>query len=300
MLPNASTNGILILDKPLGLTSNRCLQIVKRLLGSDKAGHTGALDPLASGVLPLCFGEATKVSQFLLDADKGYRAVIELGIATASGDKDGEVTRWEAVPDLALPELTAVLAGFVGAQFQEAPVYSALKQGGVPLYKLARAGQPVIPKIREIHIHTLDLLRWQKPFLEIRVNCSKGTYIRKLAEDIGIALGTVGCLAALRREKAGPFTLEQALTLERVEELLRVEPRQLIECLLPLDQALSHLPALQVSEEQTLHLRQGKRVTAGTDPITDGCLLRIYCGGIFIGLAENESGKLQPKRLLSY
>jgi tRNA pseudouridine55 synthase len=300
MLPNTTIDGILILDKPLGLTSNRCLQIVKRLLGSDKAGHTGALDPLASGVLPLCFGEATKVSQFLLDADKGYRAVIELGIATASGDKDGEVMRREAVPDLAVPELAAVLAGFVGAQVQEAPVYSALKQGGVPLYKLARAGQPVIPKIREIHIHALDLLRWEKPFLELRVSCSKGTYIRKLGEDIGIALGTVGCLAALRREKAGPFTLAQALTLERVEELVSIDPRHLTEGLLPMDQALSHLPALQVSAEQTLHLRQGKRVTVGTGPIADANLLRIYCEGVFIGLAENEAGTLQPKRLLSY
>ncbi|MDY6983020.1 MAG: tRNA pseudouridine(55) synthase TruB, partial [Pseudomonadota bacterium] len=183
-------DGLLILDKPSGPTSNRCLQQVKHLLRAAKAGHTGALDPLASGVLPLCFGEATKVSQFLLDSDKAYRARVKLGITTATGDSEGEVLASAPVPTFSVDEIETALAKFRGVITQQPSIYSALKQNGVPLYQLAREGKEITPKFRDVTIHSLQLLAHEGDEIDIEVSCSKGTYVRTLAEDIGKALGT--------------------------------------------------------------------------------------------------------------
>src|SRR5690606_22975216 len=212
-------DGILIMDKPSGMTSNKRLQIVKRQYAAEKAGHTGALDPMATGVLPLCFGEATKVSQYLLDADKRYVARVHLGVTTTTGDADGEVTTRCAVPELSSDRIEEVLASFVGEIEQVPSVYSALKQDGVPLYKLARQGKEIREKRRTITIHSIALQDWSSPDLEIDVRCSKGTYIRSLAEDIGKQLGCGAHLTALRRSGAGPYSLDDCHTLAELDAL---------------------------------------------------------------------------------
>ncbi len=290
-------DGILILDKAPGLTSNKCLQQVKHLLKAAKAGHTGALDPLASGVLPLCFGEATKVSQFLLDSDKVYRARIQLGVTTTTGDSEGEVLATLPVPAFSPEQIEAALQRFRGLITQQPPIYSALKQNGVPLYKLARAGKAIEPKFRDVTIYSLDLVSHQGAELDIEVSCSKGTYIRTLAEDIGKVLGTGGHITVLRRLKAGPFVLAASLTLDEMTAL--VAAGELEARLITADQAVSDLPQVQLDAEHTKHLRQGKIVTlVGTTPAPH---VRVYCGEEFIGLAElGEGGLLRAKRLLRY
>lgn len=292
-------NGVLVLDKPVGLSSNQCLQRAKRLLKADKAGHTGALDPLASGVLPLCFGEATKVAQYLLESDKTYRTTILLGVKTASGDRDGDIVSKRDVPHFTLDTIEVVLQRFIGTITQQPSIYSALKQNGVPLYKLARAGKEIVPKFREIQIHTIELLRWQHPELELRVTCSKGSYIRTLAEDIGEALGCGAHVTALRREQAGPFVLAQAITLERLAELTGEGKELPSGILLPVDLPLQHLPSLQLNEAEMRRLRQGQVVMLPS-PLEDG-VIRVYCKDEFIGIGEVRSGNtLAAKRLLSY
>lgn len=294
-----AVNGVLVVDKPVGMSSNQCLQRAKRLLQADKAGHTGSLDPLACGVLPLCFGEATKVAQFLLDSDKTYRTVVQLGVKTTSGDRDGDITATAEVPDFSEAQILAVLQKFTGTITQQPSIYSALKQNGVPLYKLARAGKEIIPKFREIRIHALELLRWQRPELELRVVCSKGSYIRTLAEDIGDALQTGAHLSYLQREQAGPFALADSISLERLQALLASGQPLPAGWLQPIDLPLQHLAALQLNETETRRLRQGQLVLLAT-PMADG-MVRVYCGDEFIGIGEIRSGNgLMAKRLLSY
>jgi tRNA pseudouridine55 synthase len=289
-------DGLLILDKPSGQTSNKCLQHVKHLLRAAKAGHTGALDPLASGVLPLCFGEATKVSQFLLDSDKVYRARVKLGITTTTSDSEGEVLTTMKVPALSSAQVEAVLAQFRGVITQQPSIYSALKQNGVPLYKLARAGKEIEPKFRDVTIHKLDLLALDGDELDIEVSCSKGTYVRTLAEDIGKALGTGAHIIALRRLKAGPFALASSLTMAELEQL--VSAGSLDARLIPADKAVAHLPSVQLAVDQTRCLRQGKVVPLGDVSASD---VRVYCGDEFIGLGEVDvDGTLRAKRLMQY
>jgi tRNA pseudouridine55 synthase len=290
-------DGILILDKAPGLTSNKCLQQVKHLLQAAKAGHTGALDPLASGVLPLCFGEATKISQFLLDSDKVYRARIRLGVTTTTGDSEGEVLATVPVPAFSAERIETALQLFRGLITQQPPIYSALKQNGVPLYKLARAGKHIEPKFRDVTIHRLELVAREGADLDIEVSCSKGTYIRTLAEDIGKELRSGGHITALRRLKAGPFALAASLTIE--EMIALAEAGKLETRLIAADQAVTDLPQVLLDAEQTRHLRQGKVVTlTGAAPSPN---VRVYCGEEFIGLAElGEGGLLQAKRLLAY
>jgi tRNA pseudouridine55 synthase len=290
-------DGLLILDKAIGLTSNKCLQQVKRLLGAAKAGHTGSLDPLASGVLPLCFGEATKISQFLLDSDKTYRARVRLGVSTTTGDSEGDALSSAPVPAFTQEQIELMLTRFEGVINQTAPVYSALKQDGVPLYKLARAGRPIEPKCREITIHHIVLLSWQHPDIELEVLCSKGTYIRTLAEDVGKALGTLAHLTALRRINAGPFSLKDSLTLAEMEAL--ADSGALEGKLVPADSAINVLPAVTLNVQQTRLLRQGQNVELS------GALacahVRVYCGDEFIGVgAISAEGKLGARRLLKY
>jgi tRNA pseudouridine55 synthase len=287
-------NGILLLDKPAGYTSNQALQAVKHLLLARKAGHTGSLDPLATGLLPLCFGEATKVSQFLLDADKRYWVAIRLGQTTSTYDAEGAVLLTRPV-HLTRPAIDAALGRFQGEIQQIPPMYSAIKQAGQPLYKLARAGIEVERPPRRVVIHALHLVRWQDDLLELSVSCSKGTYIRSLAHDLGEILGCGGHVTALRRLATGGFLVEQAVTLEAFQNL---PDGGRLACLLPLDQALTHLPAVNLSLNAAYYLCQGQVVTAPHD-LSMG-IVRLYeAGGRFLGLGEVQlDGRVAPKRLL--
>ena len=284
--------GILLLDKPLGLTSNAALSRAKRVLGIRKAGHTGALDPLATGLLPLCFGQATKVSAFLLDADKGYLADVTLGRTTASGDAEGEVTGEREVPHLDRAALEAVLDEFRGPIDQVPPMYSALKHKGKRLHELARAGIEVERKSRRVTIHQLDLVEFEPSRIVLRVGCTKGTYIRSLAMDIGERIGCGAHLGALRREFAGPFTLADAVTLEALEGMDADAARGL---LLSSDAALPHLPGVELDDDQAAAIRHGKAVALGRS-LPD--LVRIYNRGNFLGLGQTDPhGVLRVRRL---
>ncbi|MFU8878079.1 MAG: tRNA pseudouridine(55) synthase TruB, partial [Wenzhouxiangellaceae bacterium] len=275
-----------------GLTSNAALTRAKRVLGIRKAGHTGALDPLATGLLPLCFGEATKVSAFLLDADKGYLAELELGAETASGDAEGEIIARSEVPVLSVEDIERVLDGFRGEIDQVPPMYSALKHQGRRLHELARAGIEVERKPRRVTIDELQLLRFDSPRMALRVRCSKGTYIRSLAMDIGQVLGCGAHLTALRRDRSGPFRLEDASTMERLEEMEVDAARAL---LLPADRALVALPEVHLDSPGTADIRQGRPVTtdaAQADPV------RIYGDGRFLGIGRvDDHGLLRVRRL---
>mgnify|MGYP006288020815 CR=1 FL=1 len=287
-------SGILLLDKPAGLTSNQALGRVKRLLGIRKAGHTGALDPMATGLLPLCFGEATKISAFLLDADKRYLAELKLGVTTDSGDADGAVTASADVPMLDRDDIEPVLARFRGAIEQVPPMVSALKHKGKRLHELARAGIEVERKPRPVTIHTLDLLDVERDRLTLRVDCTKGTYIRSLGMDIGDALGCGAHLTALRRERSGPFDLVDAVDLDTLESNGEAAARAR---LLPADLALADRPSVELDAERAARLQQGQAVDAegeAADPV------RIYSEGVFLGLGRvDERGILRPRRLFN-
>ncbi len=283
-------DGILLLDKPAGMTSNRALQAVKHAWGACKAGHTGSLDPLATGLLPLCFGEGTKISQFLLDADKRYRATLRFGVSTTTYDSEGDVVSERPV-GFAEAQLRAVLGQFLGTIAQIPPMYSAIKLGGQPLYKRARAGQTVERAPRWVHIHTLELLRFAGTEAELEVHCSKGTYIRSLVHDLGEQLGCGAHLTALRRLQTGPFLLEQALSLAEAQNLTQPQA-----ALIPLDVALHHIPALALAQTEAERLHQGQTVQLGsTDDIKR---VRIYGPDrSFLGLGEVVAGILHARRL---
>lgn len=293
-----SISGILILDKPAGVSSNGALQKVRWLLNSDKGGHTGSLDPLATGVLPLCFGEATKFSRYLLDADKAYEAEVRLGQTTNTGDAEGEVLETRPV-NISLEQAEAVLPQFRGDIMQVPPMYSALKQDGQPLYKLARAGEVVERKARSIHIAALELLSLEGDLLRLRVSCSKGTYIRTLAEDIGRELGCGAHIAGLRRIVAGPFDLSRAVTLD---ELIALHDEQGSEALdrylLPCDAGLLDWPQVTLTEHTTYYWQNGQPVRAPDAPVSG--MVRVYSHQQeFIGVAEiDEDGLVAPRRLI--
>lgn len=293
-----SISGILILDKPAGVSSNGALQKVRWLLNSDKGGHTGSLDPLATGVLPLCFGEATKFSRYLLDADKAYEADVRLGQTTNTGDAEGEVLETRPV-NISLEQAEAVLPQFRGDIMQVPPMYSALKQDGQPLYKLARAGEVVERKARSIHIAALELLSLEGDLLRLRVSCSKGTYIRTLAEDIGRELGCGAHVAGLRRIAAGPFDLSRAVTLD---ELIALHDEQGSEALdrylLPCDAGLLDWPQVTLTEHTTYYWQNGQPVRAPGAPVSG--MVRVYSHQQeFIGVAEiDEDGLVAPRRLI--
>lgn len=293
-----SISGILILDKPVGVSSNGALQKVRWLLNSDKGGHTGSLDPLATGVLPLCFGEATKFSRYLLDADKTYEALVRLGQTTDTGDAEGQVLETRPV-DISVEQVETVLPQFRGDIMQVPPMYSALKQDGQPLYKLARAGEVVERKARPVHISSLELLELDGELLRLRVSCSKGTYIRTLAEDIGRELGCGAHVAGLRRTVAGPFDLSRSVTLD---ELIALHDEQgseaLDQYLLPSDAGLLDWPEVTLSEHTTYYWQNGQPVRAPGSPASG--LLRVYSHQQeFIGVAEiDDDGLVAPRRLI--
>jgi tRNA pseudouridine55 synthase len=291
----SSLNGVLLLDKPAAITSQRALARAKALLGAAKAGHTGTLDPAATGLLPLAFGEAAKFAQSLLDADKAYIAGIRLGVTTTTGDLEGEViSRSHVIPELA--ELDAVLARFRGEIEQVPPMYSALKRDGKPLYAYARAGVAVPRAPRRITIHALDVLSAGGDELVVHVVCSKGTYIRTLAEDIGGALGCGACLFSLRRTRVGPFRIEEAVGLDALEAMPEAERR---ERLRPMDTLVCDLPRVALTDEQARRMERGQAVECPT-PVPDG-LVRIYGpGSAFLGVAHAASpGRLTPRRLIA-
>ncbi|HET6726196.1 MAG TPA: tRNA pseudouridine(55) synthase TruB [Gammaproteobacteria bacterium] len=297
--PRRDVDGILLLDKPAGLTSNRALQAVKRLFAARKAGHTGTLDPLATGLLPLCFGEATKVSGFLLDADKGYRVRCRLGVATTTGDADGEVIETAAMPPVLAPaDVEAALAAFRGRISQTPPMYSALKHEGRRLYELAREGKEVERKPREIEIYDLRLLEMEGDMLEYDVHCSKGAYVRTLSEDIARALGTVGHVAALRRYKVGAFDEADAVTLAELEEAAEGGMAALDAKLAPIDGALTHWPAVDLNADSAYYLTRGQAVFVAGAP--GDAWLRLYGPEKrFLGIgAVDSTGKVAPKRLI--
>jgi tRNA pseudouridine55 synthase len=287
-------SGILLLDKPLGLSSNAALQRVRTLFDRAKAGHVGSLDPLATGMLPVCLGEATKIAGDILAGRKRYRFTIALGSATRTGDAEGEVIQRAAVPALDHAQVLALLARFRGPQSQVPPMYSALKRDGQPLYRLARAGVTVPRAPRSIELFELTLRALGPAHLELETLCSKGTYIRVLAEDLAAALGTCGHVAALRRVAVEPFENEPMHTLESLAQL-RAAGTPLP--LLALDFALQHLPAVHLGELDSERCRQGQRVAASAA----GPRVRIYDSqGHFMGLGEADlSGGLQPRRLFN-
>ena len=288
-------HGILLLDKPLGLSSAGAVARVKYLFNARKAGHTGALDPLASGLLPICFGEATKFGSQLLDADKTYRVTVRLGERTPSADRESEVIETRELPVFSREQLQRALADFPRDYQQIPPMHSALKQEGKPLYEYARAGITREPAARSITIHELQLLEWQAPDLSFDVRCTKGAYIRVLAEDLAAQLGTIGHLAALRRLAVAPFRAEPQWSFEVLESLSR-EGRH--RALLPVDAALHAWRRFDLPAGGVNALRQGQTVDVAVE--LPG-MVRIYADGLgFLGLGEIEAaGLLKPLRLIS-
>ena len=287
-------DGVLLLDKPAGVGSNAVLQTAKRLYAAEKAGHAGTLDPLASGLLPILFGEATKFSQFALDADKAYLARARLGVTTTTGDAEGAVLERRPC-DVRAADIEPVLARFRGEIEQVPPMYSALKHAGRPLYAIAREGGEVPRAARRIHVLELELLAFTGDSLELRVLCSKGTYVRTLAEDIGLALGCGAYLAALRRIAAGGFRIEEATTLEQLQaESADERTRRL----LPLERLLAGLPRVELPAPLAMRFRQGQSLSVPQAPVGRCCVFGIE--GRLLGLGEGRAhGLLHPRRLVS-
>ena len=290
-------HGIVLLDKPRGLTSNQALQRVKRLCNANKAGHSGSLDPLATGMLPICFGEATKLSGFMLAANKCYEVRATLGTATATGDADGNVIEQAPVPALSEQAVLAAIDRFVGTIEQVPPMYSALKHEGQRLYALARKGIEIDRPPRTIEIHSLELLSYDSPTLELRVRCSKGTYIRTLVEDLAKALGTLGHVTDLRRLAVAPFEGQEMTTLAVAEAAAEAGPEQIDALLLPMDSALADWPRLVVAPENAKRLVQGQTVPA--EPGWPESKVLLYVPGQrFFGIGEIlPHRRLVPKRI---
>jgi tRNA pseudouridine55 synthase len=301
-------HGILLLDKRLGVSSNKALQEVRRLFNANKAGHTGSLDPLATGLLPLCFGEATKVSALMLDDNKRYQVVVQLGVMTDTGDREGAVIETKPVPELSIGDVLSCLEKFTGEIDQVPPMYSALKLNGKKLYELAREGITVERKARHITIFELKLLDFSKDQMTLEVFCSKGTYIRSLAEDIGHDLGCGATVKELRRLEAGQFNIENART---IEQLTAMDQPNLLQCLINADKPLEALPSVQLTDEQTICIKHGQSLdllpfdqlrvngTSGSLETMQGTV-RMYNDAVFLGLGEMRlDGKLAPKKLFN-
>ncbi len=287
-------SGILLLDKPCGLSSNAALQRVRRLFEREKAGHVGSLDPLATGMLPICLGEATKVAADILAGRKCYRFTVALGARTATGDAEGAVTERAPVPALERTHIEAVLGRFLGRGEQVPPMYSALKRDGEPLYRLARAGVTVARQPRTIEVWSLNLLALTPESLGLEVLCSKGTYVRVLAEDIAVALGTLGHVGVLRREYVEPFAGQPMHSLASLEA---IRAGGAWPPLLPIDAPLGHLPAVRVELEKARRLCAGQAVLAAGAP--RAARVRLYQDQTFLGMGETDAaGRVHPRRLL--
>jgi len=296
MEASVRVDGVVFLDKPVGLSSNAALQRARRAFGADHAGHTGTLDPLASGLLPIVLGEAAKFSHALLDADKEYLAAVALGRTTATGDAEGATLEERAVPAFDDAALQACLASFRGPIEQVPPMYSAIKRGGRPLYSYARRGETVERAARMVTISTLELCGRGAGTLELRVRCSKGTYVRTLAEDIGRALGCGAHLSALRRTAVGAFGIEQCVALEALE---RASPAERAALIHPADTLLAGMPRVDLDAAQSARLQKGQSVEESPTPVDPAETARAYGpAGQFIGVVERRAGRLHARRLM--
>ena len=288
--------GVLVLDKPTGMTSNGALQAVRRLFRARKAGHTGSLDPLASGVLPLCFGEATKLSGWLLDACKTYEVTARMGERTDTADATGVVIEYHEVPELTADRVASALDQFVGEIEQVPPMYSALKRNGRRLYEMARKGESVERPSRNVTIHTLELIGIEGIDVRVRVVCSKGTYVRTLVEDIAASLGTVGHVTELRRTASGPFSESGAVTIETLEgEGAAARDKRL----LPPDSAVPDLPVVNLDSAEVDRIRCGQRIGCRASDIRGPARLH-GPDGQMIGIGEIEGGRLSPRRIFAW
>ena len=294
-------DGIILLDKPLGRSSNSALQKVRYLFNAKKAGHTGSLDPLATGVLPICFGQASKVTSFLLDSDKRYRCTAQLGVTTTTGDKEGDELDIKEVTAFTEDDIEKVLTNFRGAIEQIPPMHSALKHNGQPLYKLARQGIEIERKVRHVTIHELNIVEFNKDSITLDVKCSKGTYIRTLAQDIGEAMGFGAHLSMLRRTEVSPFDCSKLFTIEDIETL--ANDNQLGNILMPIDSALLEFPAIQLNDEEVALIRNGIKIRR--DEIPESDRIRLYSPqNEFLGIGQyhlDETGNplLIPRRLMN-
>ncbi len=289
-------DGILLLDKPLGRTSNSALQKVRYLFNANKAGHTGSLDPLATGVLPICFGEASKVTSFLLDSNKRYLCTAQLGITTTTGDKEGEILQQKEIKPFTSQDVETVLNSFRGDIQQIPPMHSALKHNGQPLYKLARQGIEIERKARDVTIHELTLIDQSDDTITLEVHCSKGTYIRTLAQDIGDTLGFGAHLSMLRRTEVEPFECDKLYTIEDIEKLAK--EGDALSSLLAIDTALMHFPSLTLTSEEATRIRNGLKVSRRDIPNEN--MIKLYLeNGEFIGIGRYSSDhQLAAKRLM--
>ena len=290
-------DGILLLDKPAGMSSNAALQAARRLFRAEKGGHTGSLDPLATGLLPLCFGEATKLAGLLLGSDKAYEAGIALGTTTDTDDADGQVLLQRPVPALDQAVLEAALVALTGVLQQRAPVYSALKQGGEPLYARARRGEAIEAPVREVVVHAIDLLESGPEWLRLRVTCGSGTYIRSLARDLGEALGCGAHIASLRRLWVDPFREPRMFTPAQLQATLDSGGEPALEaCLLPLEAGLSGFPRVELAAAEASRFAQGQRLRGPWGPADPAAVFSE--GGAALGLARvDPDGRLSPQRV---
>ncbi|EJN6827438.1 tRNA pseudouridine synthase B [Vibrio cidicii] len=300
-------DGVILLDKPTGISSNDALQKVKRIYFAEKAGHTGALDPLATGMLPICLGEATKFSQFLLDSDKRYRVIAKLGERTNTSDSDGEVVETRPV-DVSLAKLEACIAQFRGESDQVPSMFSALKYQGKPLYEYARKGIEVPRESRKITVYEIVLHRFSGDEVEMEVHCSKGTYIRTIVDDLGEMLGCGAHVTMLRRTAVANYPYEKMVTLEQLNELLEqaqreeIAPRELLDpLLLPMDTAVEDLPEVNLIPELADMVQHGQAVQVFGAPTEGTVRLTMGEERLFIGVGEmNDDGKIAPKRLVVF
>ncbi len=293
-------NGVLLLDKPAGISSNKALQQVKHLYRAAKAGHTGSLDPLATGMLPVCFGEATKISAFLLNADKRYRVSCRLGIATTTGDADGDVIKEADCTHITLADIEQHVPDFTGVIEQIPPMYSALKHQGQRLYKLAREGIEVERKPRTVHIHEFKIYAYEQGILDFEIACSKGTYVRTLVEDLGESLGVGAHVTRLRRLSVGPFD-GAMFTLDELKARLADDPEsgfvELDALLLPIDSGILDWPDVHLEPDAAFYMRQGQPIQVPHAP-TEGWV-RIYDESCFMGVGEiQDDGRVAPRRMI--
>lgn len=293
-------DGILLLDKPAGLSSNQALQRVRHLYRAEKGGHTGALDPLATGLLPLCFGEATKIAGLLLGGRKAYEAEVVLGVVTDTDDADGQVLRERPVPALDRARVEVALAPFLGRIRQRPPIYSALKQGGEPLYAKARRGETIEVPEREVDIEAIELRSLDGDRLRLAVTCGSGTYIRSLARDLGEALGCGGHISVLRRTWVEPFTAPRMVTLDELQALAGQGGEPALDALLlPVEAGLAHFPAVALDPAQARRIAQGQPVPVAGPPETELNLTDL--NGRSLGLGRRgEDGQVWPKRLFRW
>lgn len=293
-------DGVLLLDKPVGCSSNAALQRVRRLFNARKAGHTGSLDPLASGLLPICLGEATKVSSWLLHADKRYRVTAALDYETDTGDREGQATRYSDVAPPAYAQVQAVVRRFLGAQQQIPPMYSALKRDGRPLYELARAGVEVKREARDIHVYTADIVSYDDAGLTLDVAVSRGTYVRTLVEDMARAWGGAAHVAALRRTGVGHYNDEHMLDFEQLQERAVAGPHALDATLVSTAQALTDWPIVVLDAQAAVSVRHGRAVTLADHAQIGGWVRIMDEAHAFLGLGEvTQPGVLAPRRMFT-